>query len=982
MAAMSARPPLARERPPHQPRQLNPVGTRMKSPSALLVLAACLGGCAAVVEPGTGQGPKLADPLVSAFSQRLDDLEKAAEQGDLTAQFSLSIIRADGLRGQPRDEAMAAAWRRRALAGGASTQITQYTAGINGAPGRVNTISLPGRRLSPVLVQMTDDCVTVLKARSREASYFVPHTSVFEQPGGYAAYEQAESQAAETCGGLQRYGMLTHLWDQAAPWGERPLPSCAADQTRCQVLSGKIARLNNRNPAAEARAAALRGDFRLGAYNSIGPMPQGWSLPGVECSQWRREQISKWHVNQDVVSSGDREHSSASIAFIAAYNRSIVTDPAFPFADVCSETLVAPADHYAGPVRTWSEAARSGDVGTLRTMTGLPGINTRDALGLTALDWAMAREDGPMASALLDAGAHPNLNAPDQKQPLALALAQRQVALARRMMDAGATMTRHPDICDRGPMFGPPPDLSVNRGCSWAGLLIKANAFDLLDAEAAKGALDRPSAREPMVNLTDQPREVSLDPLGEIQAAFFAAIDADDETTAMRLLPHVGHGEGNAGRVLDRLVTSGQTNLVIGFVLARGWQAARSDSEATIWRQAAEKGHADIIAFLSDYGADLNLLSAARLAECEAAARDGQIANLLTCVDEAGQRRLRVQETIEAGDDAAFAAALADVSSVNEWGKATQLAIAADRGTPIMVKTLIERGALPRGFFSSNRQVSLYSGELKDRADAVAASVRYSEVHALGQPPARRAADRHDARSLRLLIDAGAPNLFGLLDTLGNLGNYPPGLENALMRDQTVSYDNEALPNRAVDRDFEAFQLLAAEVARVYGPQSLSEPFSSALFSGYNDALQVMLDNGLDLSKVRQPERLWSSWSSLGNPCKPSTGRLLVRNGLTREYAPSNYTNWPPLHAVAAGCMDARSAAMLVSEAGMAVNALDVTGNTPIDVALSYRRRSIVDTLARLGGLPASQAAPRAHAATKQHTRDETDLDLVQSDAT
>src|SRR5690606_12400307 len=143
---------------------------------------------------------------------------------------------------------------------------------------------------------------------------------------------------------------------------------------------------------------------------------------------------------------------------------------------------------------------------------------------------------------------------------------------------------------------------------------------------------------------------------------------------------------------------------------------------------------------------------------------------------------------------------------------------------------------------------SLYNGPLKARADAVMAENGYAASNKPGEPPAMRAAQRGEADMLRALVDAGAPNLLGMLQSAGNLGNPPPGLDRGLFeRDRSI--DNEGLPNRAVDRNFEAFKLLTAEVARAYGPQSLERAFASAAYSGYNDAMEAIIAAGLDLSK-------------------------------------------------------------------------------------------------------------------------------------
>lgn len=952
---------------------------------AALLLTSLGAGCVSAPTDLRSEGMS-SSPLLSAFTMRVGDLESQSESGNQNAQIALSIVKAEGLRGVARDPVGAETLRRRALAAGAPTQITQYIAGINGAPNRTAIIMVPGRGLSPTAIRGIDECVTHLKTRSAETAAFFPDFSLYDDPKALAAHEEAQAAAARTCGGDEAYGMLSLLWDRARPWGDRALPDCAPGDTRCRVLSDKIVSLNRRDPSAEAHAALMRGDARLGAFNHIGPMPQGWSLPGVDCTKWSRDQIGKWHVNQDVVSPGDSEHTSASVAFIAAYNRAVVTDPAFPWPDVCSETLIKPLDHYPGVVRSWSEAARSGDPTRIREVAASPAvpasndINARDLLGLTALDWAMQRGDEPMALTLLEAGADPNLNDNDVTQPLALALSQKKLVLAGRMIDRGAQMAGNPRVCERGSPWGPPPDMSVNNGCSWAGLLIRAGAFDLLDAQASTGAIDPPRPRESDYDLGLRASNtvVSIDQLSEIQAALFAAIAAHDETTVARLLPYVGHGTFAPGQVLDQLFAVGRRDLAPAYVLAHGANASKSDAEARVWRAAAEGRQVEAIAFLRDFGADLNLLPTDRLEACTASARTGDISALLTCITEAGERRLQLKAAIETGDLPAFRRLVDQAAGLDERSKLTQLSVAADLGSTAMVKAILDRGAKVDGFYLSPQAKPLYDGALKTQAQGVAAANDYAANIRLGAAPAMRAADRGEREMLRLLVDAGAPNLLGLIQSAGNLGNNPPGLDSSFFTRDT-SVDNERLPNRAVDRNFSAFTLLAGEAARAYGPQSLERAFASAAYSGYNDAMEALIAAGLDLSKTTNPQRIWSNWAMLGTPCKPSTGRILVRHRLRADYPPSEETHWPPLHTAAVGCADARAVDVLVREGAMAVNQIDMNGDTPVDLAQRYQRTATVAQLERLGGLPASAAAPAANAERRDRERREEDLDLVQS---
>lgn len=930
---------------------------RALATSSALAMAGCGGGAALTPFEAAVAG----DPLMRAFSTRMDDLERQASSGDAGAQAALSVVKAEGLRGVAVDLAEAETLKKQALSRTASTTITQYIPGVNGAPGRTALIHVPGDASLQGAIRRADECVSVLK-REQDRGVETFLAVRYDEDGNLEAYEQAHREAEATCGGEERYAILREMWDEARPWGTRPLPDCDED-ARCQVLTQKITRLNGRDPAREAKEAAARGDFRLGGFNHIGPMPRGWSLPGVSCTLWSRDMIGKWHVNQDVIMPGDGQHTSAAVGFIAAYNRAMVTDPAFAYADVCAETMVSPADRYEGDVTTWAQAARSGDPARLSEVPTGQDVNAPDALGATALGWAMRRRDEPMAMALLAAGADPRPGPSagrDEAPPLAQALKQKRFELAHRLIAAGAAMNGSTGACRIG-FYEPPPEPFTNSGCSWAGLLIKAGAFDLLDQQAAEGRL------------------AAIDGTGDLAGAFLTAAAARDDAVVGRLLPHVGYeGAGGGSEVLKRLLTL-RPDLVLPYVLHHGAEAARSEAEAGVWRAAAEGGQMEAVTFLWDYGADLNLLPVDTLAGCADRARVGDIEALLGCVEEAGRRRQALHAAIRGGDEPEFERLVAEAADMRERGKGSQLAVAVDAGSLEMVQALLKRGANLTPTYAPERERTAYGGGLKARAEAVAAASGYAQSLRHDQPSLQRAAERGDVAMMRALSNAGARGAANLAKWAGNLGNPPAGL-NSVFQARESSADHEDLPNRAVDRNFDVYRLLIAEAARVEGPQSLEDAFSSGVYSGYNDALQVMLDNGLDLSKVKAPERIWSSLTVLGTPCKPSTARLLVANRLTQTYAPNDYTHWSPVQSFAAGCADARVADVLIREGGMDVNEVGIDGNAALDVAMAYNRQANVDALKRLGGLTAAVVAPDADRARKAERRAQDDLDLEQSE--
>ena len=946
---------------------------------ASLALAAAVAGCAT-----TAMSPDEAirgDPLVLALTSPVQDLRERAESGDSVAQFGLSVILAEGLRGQTQDPEAGSYWRERAFASPGAIQITQYIPGIDGAPGQVHLLQVPKAGYPRFLGEMNDACIAQLKGHAADAASFFSGMDFPIQPGSFESYEARHDAAALVCGGEERYGLLTHLWEEAQPWTAHPLPDCPDDNVRCRILAQKIARLNSRDPAEEARTAAAQGDYRLHGFNHIGPMPQGWSLPGVTCSTWSRDMIDQWHVNQDVVGDGDREHTDASVGFITVFNRTMVTAPTFPFADVCSETLVEPAPAYAGPVTTFAQAARSGVVTSVEAMTREADVNARDEFGLTALEWAMQRQDEPMTRALIEAGADPSLHAERDLPPLARALMQDRFELAQLMLAHGARMTAAGSFCDEPPfgsLYAPQGETSQPTQCGWAGLLIAKGQYDILDQQAALGGLN--AQFDPSMMTDGRPDwgdQVVLDSRGELLSHLYAAVERNDEQAITRLLPHAG-ARGGSPYVIERLYQENRPDLVRQFVLGRGADAARSDAEAEVWRAAAEAGADDALAFVRDYGADLNFLTRPRLDECVAAAGSDDVESLLGCIEEAGARRLALHAAITDGDMAGFSRGIAEAADIRERMKTPLVLVAADRGDPEMVAALIAAGVDVAGISGSPQFEAAYTGAFAAQAEAIAEANGYADTLLVRAGTLTRAAERGETAMLRMLLDAGATGLPAVFQRLSNVGNEPPGFERNLFGGAA---DNEHLPGHWPETDMEVLDLVAAEIARIHGPQALEDAFRGAAYSGYTDVMALILRNGFDASQAERPERIWASWAGLSSPCKPSMGRLLLEAGLPIDHAPNEFTHWPPLHQVAVGCADPEAARMLVEEGGIDVNAMDTNGDTPLDL-LEHRsyREEMAAMLRSLGGQTAEMAHPAQHQTQVAERRAEIDYDLVQSE--
>lgn len=777
----------------------------------------------------------------------------------------------------------------------------------------------------PILAERLDACIQTLELSS-DAVTFDPTS--WDDEGAYERVEAEAARRAEVCGGSERYQLIAALWTWERPWRSWPLPDCETDDARCGVLSVKIKRLNGRDPRREATDAATRGDFRLGATNHIGPMPQGWNTTGVDCRAWTRDLVGKWHVNQDVIRPGDPEHTAAASSFIAIYNRTLIQQPAFPFKDICGLTGGQRAPQLMGPVNSFSEAARTMDPARLSEVPPDAQINAKDVFGITALGWATRNRDQAMAAALLAAGADPNIFEPDEPGPLAFALNADQFDLVRLMLSRGAKLPGATGTCERRSLFEGPPE--GNGGCSWAGLLILKRQFDLLD-ELAAGP---------------EGKDLLAQGAFELDQAFLAAVRSGDKTKTERLMAYAGQGYQTAA-TLDALDAFGDRDVLMQFVAANGAGAARSPTEADLWRVAARTRQAGMLDLLRQKGADLNLLSSRRLDNCSVAIGRGDVSVLDLCIAEAGQRKQAIEAAVTANDESAFKTLISDVADLRERNKPPLLGFVVQNGSVAMLEQVLARG------FDFQQP---WMGE-----GAVALAAR-----------------RGERERVRLLADAGAGGLVQAIGTLGNLGNPPPGLDTIAFGSRNE--DTERLPNNNGSANLQAIRIVAAEAARREGPQALEAPFKSATYSGYNDVLEILLANGLDLRSAKRPEEIWFAWAGMGQPCKPSTGRILLKAGLPTTYPPSEFSRDTALHTVASRCMNPRSVDVLVREGGVDVNILSTDGETPLDRATTYREDYLVSALKALGGQTSAELDPDAHAQRQTQERQSDDLDLEQSE--
>ena len=106
-------------------------------------------------------------------------------------------------------------------------------------------------------------------------------------------------------------------------------------------------------------------------------------------------------------------------SFARAYNQALVERADYPHSDLCRSNIgerhdpydpllfTRPARQVSAKPRDLFQAARRGSVRDVRALLNPDSVNQVDGLGMTALSWAVARNNGPAINALLSAGANP-----------------------------------------------------------------------------------------------------------------------------------------------------------------------------------------------------------------------------------------------------------------------------------------------------------------------------------------------------------------------------------------------------------------------------------------------------------------------------------------------------------------------------------------------------------------------------------------------
>jgi hypothetical protein len=210
-----------------------------------------------------------------------------------------------------------------------------------------------------------------------------------------------------------------HGADPSAPVHVAPAPAAPASATSIQaenlaLIQGRIDS-GHADPAGDARAAATRGEFGLIVTGDARFM----AFPrGLTCLTPNRQapRVLVSYRHGDAIEQRDGRW----FAYAEAYNRTLAILPDYPDADLCrlhvqsddqsfwrNFHIAEAARPASGPVHNLHEAARRGSPADVRNWLQNTPVDAFDAFGMTALSWAVARDNRAAAEALLSAGANP-----------------------------------------------------------------------------------------------------------------------------------------------------------------------------------------------------------------------------------------------------------------------------------------------------------------------------------------------------------------------------------------------------------------------------------------------------------------------------------------------------------------------------------------------------------------------------------------------
>lgn len=450
-----------------------------------------------------------------------------------------------------------------------------------------------------------------------------------------------------------------------------------------ESLEAGARELRAADPAADARAKAVAGDFRLVQITQAWAGP--W-LPGVICflpATNASLHADLFHSDM-VLGDADTTYRQAQIEYATTFNREIVSHAAFPFSDLCRRRSSSEGEPYAQSylaLDDWRDAARhnrraetlaaAARLGrrsaVLRLLSAGANPNDHDVWAITPLAWAALRGDSNITRALLAHGADPNQSCEECATPLNLAVIGGSEEVIALLIDAGADINARSDGLQPFSLeFPPGPAI-------WAATV-----------------LGRQEILEQLIRAGANPNAIAGNTTATLRAVLRNDAASLGALLAAGAVPNP-HRQGVA--LIQTAAALGFPQSVRALLDAGATSEARSDFEEEMWRLAASSGRDAILLRLIGNGAHLHILPREQRSAVAIAIRNGDDGALTNLLLRADSRWEDLRGAIRAGDLAAVRQLVGEGAGVMRGHGEGELLTAIESSQTEIVAWLIENGA-------------------------------------------------------------------------------------------------------------------------------------------------------------------------------------------------------------------------------------------------------------------------------------------------
>lgn len=672
---------------------------------------------------------------------------------------------------------------------------------------------------------------------------------------------------------------------------------------------GEVALDLKRDPAAQAREAIGRGDFRVARmvyrYEEE-HIHFGEGTPGLACDSALSDEASRdlpWD-------------EGTGRSFAAAYNRTLAGDPSYPDPDICVATgREAAGENWpdfarlrarpAAPERSVNRAARAARPDLVRALiaAGKP-FDSYDRWKRRPLHWAARRGDTASLDILLAAGARPD-DGLDPGSALLLAADAGRRAAVERLLEGGAD----PDACG-----------DIDARDSWGDTLSgSTRRCPLAQAiEQGRAEVVRSLVRHAVTKGSQEQRE-------KLVIGLYRALRSGKGDIADAFLDSSGaYGEALLQPAVLRVAAYRLDGAMLRRLMARGGAAAaRTPAEARLWLAAAKLRDPRPLALLVWFGGRLNYLSSAERARIERSLPALSPEALRPWLARAAARRKQAIEAVAASDLGTLTSLAAAGLDLAERHDDTLLSRAAMKADSATVRWLLANGARADSVVWEyvTYGCSSIAGELDDEAKSTraqrAAFQSLCEAELEDREPAPDwPFGRH---ALQNAVAADKLDAAGLLLARSN-----PAAALAAIQVIVEDDNSTAIPAGRLGL-LPALARLAARGDRVNLAYELADLLWRKDGAGARAVLEGYAPAGL--------EEIAAAFQEGERGCRIASVELLRARGV--DLAGFRETDGRNLFALFAPCDSADLVAAIAAIPGIDVNAVDDDGNTPLELVPS-----------------------------------------------